>query len=208
MVNKQSKYNQRRLSKHNINEYLLERMPQAKSVSSINKKVIEMDSFLQRNVGATDDGDCTLTSLMTIIYYHSKKSIEHKEIYDIVRSFATKHFFNSKTGTIPFFIKSIFDKSLKKLKINLPTKAAMVKGVGFNLATIKRAINNKKPIALSVFNDGRGYYENHTITIAGYEVFKFDNGKEYTMLLVYDNWNSSLSYVDYNLVCSISSINY
>jgi hypothetical protein len=28
------------------------------------------------------------------------------------------------------------------------------------------------------------------------------------MLLVYDNWTTSLSYVDYDLVCSISSVNY
>ncbi len=188
MFNKGSKYYKRRLTENNIKEYLLEKTPGAKEVNSIKRKVIEIDSFLQSNFGEKGDGDCTLTSLMTVIYFYCKKTIDYNTIYSTVRSFATKHFFNSKTGTIPFFIKSIFDKSLKKLNIKgITTKSAMVKCVGFNLNTIKNAINQGKPIVFSIFNDGRDYYANHSITIVGYETFKFNNGKQYTMLLVYDN---------------------
>lgn len=209
MINRNSKYNKKRINESNIKEYLLEKFSGAKEISSIKRNVIELDAFLQSNFGERNDGDCTLTSLMTMIYYHSKKTIDYNLIYTTVRSFATKHFFNSKTGTIPFFIKSIFDKSLKALNIRtLNTKAAMVKGIGFNLNTIKKAIDYKKPVAFSIFNDGRNYYCNHTITIVGYEIFKIDNKKQYTMLLAYDNWSKKLSYVDYNLVSSISSINY
>lgn len=188
MLNKKSKLYKKRLTQYNIKEYLLEKMSGTKEVKSIKRKAIELDSFLQSNFGEKNDGDCTLTSLMTVIYYHCKKTIDYNLIYTTVRSFATKHFFNSKIGTIPFFIKNIFDKSLKTLKIRtLNTKSAMVKGVGFNLNTIKKAIDQGKPIVFSIFNDGRDYYANHSITIVGYEVFKFDNNKQYTMLLVYDN---------------------
>lgn len=209
MINKKSNFYNKRLGGHNIKNYLLEKFPGAKEVNSISKKVIEMDAFCQRDLGGTSDGDCTLTSLTTIIYYHCKQTIDHKAIYSVVRNWAEKHFFNGKSGTFPLFIKRIFDKSLKTLNIKtLNTKAAMIKGIGFNLNTIKKAIDNKKPIAFSIFNDGRDYYSNHTITIVGYEVFKLDNNKKVTMLLVYDNWTTSLSYVDYDLVCTISSINY
>lgn len=209
MINKKSNFYNKRLGGHNIENYLLEKFPGAKEVKSISKKVIEMDAFCQRNLGEASDGDCTLTSLTTIIYYHCKKEIDHRAIYSVVRNWAEKHFFNGKSGTFPLFIKRIFDKSLKSLNIKaLNTKAAMVKGIGFNLNTIKKTIDNKKPIAFSIFNDGRDYYSNHTITIVGYEIFKLDNNKKVTMLLVYDNWTTSLSYVDYDLVCTISSVNY
>jgi hypothetical protein len=86
MVNKKSNFYNKRLGEHNIKNYLLEKFPGAKEVKSISKKVIEMDAFCQRNLGGTSDGDCTLTSLTTIIYYHCKKAIDHKAIYSVVRN--------------------------------------------------------------------------------------------------------------------------
>ena len=207
MVNKKSKYYNSRLADYNIKEYLLEKYG-AKEVNSIGKNLITMDSFVQRDFGVPGDGDCTLTSLMTIIYYHCEKSLHYKAIYSIVRNLAEKHFFNVKTGTNPFFIKSIFDKSLKVMGIkDLKTKAAMVKGIGYSLKTIKKAIDCGKPVVLSMFNDGRDYYQNHSITVAGYETFKVDN-KEIVMLLVYDNWSKTIAHLDYDALCIISSINY
>ena len=203
----QNAFNSKRLDASNINQDLSELYPQAKTKRAIKSKTIDMNYYIQDDYGSAND--CTLTSLTTIIYYHCKKEIDHRAIYSVVRNWAEKHFFNGKSGTFPLFIKRIFDKSLKSLNIKaLNTKAAMVKGIGFNLNTIKKAIDNKKPIAFSIFNDGRDYYSNHTITIVGYEIFKLDNNKKVTMLLVYDNWTTSLSYVDYDLVCTISSVNY
>ena len=53
-------------------------------------------------------------------------------------------------------------------------------------------------------NDGRNYYINHSVIIVGY--------MEYTsnckMLIVYDNWDESVSYIDFNKLSKISCINY
>jgi hypothetical protein len=86
MVNKKSNFYNKRLGGHNIENYLLEKFPGAKEVKSISKKVIDMDAFCQRNLGGATDGDCTLTSLTTIIYYHCKKEIDHRAIYSVVRN--------------------------------------------------------------------------------------------------------------------------
>lgn len=60
---------------------------------------------------------------------------------------------------------------------------------------------------LSVLNDGRNYYKNHSVTIIGYNIVKTQNRK-LNMILIYDNWSTEISYVDYNKLNIISSINF
>jgi uridylate kinase len=71
--------------------------------------------------------------------------------------------------------------------------------------TIKKCIDNNIPVVLSITNDGRGYYKNHSVTVVGYRIYKADN-KEIKMLILYDNWAFSESLLDYNKLSVLSAI--
>ena len=203
-------FNGRRLNKQNVHQYVLIQNPEERvSVKSIKKKVIsDIDPFEQKDFGTKNDSDCTLTSIMTSIYYYSYKKLNPKEVYRTVRKNAEKWFFKPNIGTIPFFIKSIYDKSLKDYGINKKTGARLIKDWGYNLKLIMSVLDQNKPIILSIYKDGREYYFNHSVLVIGYEIFRFENGIEYPMLLVYDNWYSTIGYVDYNKLSAFSSINF
>ena len=68
-------------------------------------------------------------------------------------------------------------------------------------------INVIKPLlitmVLSLWNDGRNYYKNHSVIIVGFNEFKTKK-----ILTVYDNWHETLSYIDYDKLSIISCINY
>jgi hypothetical protein len=82
-----------------------------------------------------------------------------------------------------------------------------MKNIGFKFETIKSEIHKNNPLILSVLKDGNDYYKNHSITIIGYELYRI-NGQLIPMLVIYDNWYSSISYVDYNKMSTIASIHY
>ena len=94
------------------------------------------------------------------------------------------------------------------MKINLKTKSAYIKGVGFNLNSIKTILNNQKPIILTMHNDGRDYYKMHSVTVIGYDIYSLNNKKIIPFLLVYDNWTKISNYIDYTRLSSLSCINY
>ena len=122
----------------------------------ISKKYVK--PLLQNDYG--DDFDCSITSITTCILKYAP-FLKDTDVYNVVAEYGkSKSFYNGKLyGTIAFSIKNIFDQSLKKLKINLKTKSAYIKGVGFNLNSIKTILNNQKPIILTMHNDGRNYYK-------------------------------------------------
>ena len=61
---------------------------------------------------------------------------------------------------------------------------------------------------LSMFKDGRQWYEDHSVTIIGYAEYKLDGKKTVRMLKVYDNWYPEVMYVNYELMHMFSSIHY
>ena len=131
--------------------------------------------------------------------YKDKYVIDNETTYNQVVEVANKYFYSpNKFGTIPIFIKKIIDEVFY-----VKSHAKYLKNVGFNWQTIKTQIKNRNPMVLSITNDGRNYYQAHSITIIGY--------KEYTdakFLMVYDNWYESIGYVDYNLLGTSCCINY
>jgi hypothetical protein len=123
--------------------------------------------------------------------------------YAEIEKIAKKFFYNGDFGTLPFFIRSI----MKKAYGARIAKAAYLKCVGFNQHTIMNLIDKNIPVILSVFNDGRSFYVSHSITIVGYKTFNI-NGKILCFFMVYDNWAKTISYVDYEVLSPVSSINY
>ena len=86
---------------------------------------------------------------------------------------------------------------------NVKSQVRYLKGVGYNWNIIKNNIQNNIPMILSLWNDGRNYYKNHSVIIVGFNEFKTKK-----ILTVYDNWHETLSYIDYDKLSIISCINY
>ena len=53
---------------------------------------------------------------------------------------------------------------------------------------------------MSLTNDGRNYYKDHTITIVGYMVFEDENKQQRVIFKVYDNWYNGYALLDYNIL--------
>ena len=71
------------------------------------------------------------------------------------------------------------------------------------IASLTRVINyyfrdkDKFEIYDEVMNLGSGDYKNHSLVISGYSIYKF-KGMKVKFLHVYDGWNKTKSYIDYN----------
>lgn len=57
-------------------------------------------------------------------------------------------------------------------------------------------------------NDGKDYYEHHTVTILGYIEFCDEFGHLIYLLQIYDNWHMSYSLLDYETMSIFSEIVY
>ena len=205
-----AKYDGERITHGRVVNYLLDKFPQYEAASTVDSYIIGVTPFLQSQYGDPGDGDCTLCSIMTWIYHYCGGKTNDQVIYAYVRKHAKDYFYNNTIGTIPFFAKTIFNKTLKSLKINRKINSYYCKGIGYTLGKIKNAIKKDIPVVFSVTTDGRNYYKSHTITIIGYETFRLQKqglrDKDVTMLVVYDNWSKVYSYVDLDKVSVLSSI--
>lgn len=197
----------KRLTVTNIKQYLQQVYNFGGQITELHRKQLSVPVFLQNNYGKS--GDCTLTSILTLTKYYNK-SADTNDVYDYIEDIATKkYFYNGDSyGTIPFFNKTILKQTFKQFGINRKVTSKYLKDIGFNLETILQCLDNNTPVIISIFRDGRKYYDNHTITIIGYVQYKDENGKIMTILQVYDNWFSSYSFLDYNAICNISMICY
>ncbi len=193
-----------RITKYNLKKYLDDTYGNRQVQPCSHKQLDGFIPLLQNDYGEAND--CTLTSMTAIIFYLSEQKLAVKDIYPVVEKFAKKYGYRGNRGTPFATIRKIFQQSLATF--SMPTAyAKFIKGIGYKFKNIQAEINKGNPVILSMHNDGKDYYENHSITIVGYETYKIDN-KLLPMLIVYDNWYKSISYVDYNKMSRLSSIHY
>lgn len=122
------------------------------------------------------------------------------QLYNAIVAAANKYFYDpNKFGTIPIFINDIIDDVF-----TVKSKRKYLKGIGFSWKLIKKNIDAGIPMILSVNNDGRNYYINHSVVVTGY--IEYSNGAQ--ILTVFDNWTKTASFVDFKKVSMISSLNY
>lgn len=191
-----------RLYSSNIKKYVQETYGEIETQSG--ESVLTMVPFLQRTFEG--ESDCTLTSILTICKYYQKQ-INNLECYNFIKSIAKKYFYSDNFGTIPIFINNIVKPVFKKYNINLKPKSKYFKNIGWNINDIIKNVQNNNPIILSIYTDGRDYYKNHTVVCKGYLIFITKDGKKHYMLDLLDNWNYTSSYLDYEKLGIMSSIN-
>jgi len=213
-------YNGMRLHEYNIMRY----------VTSLGYTVIsreKVDLNRRKLIPALDQNDygkkndCTLVSATALIKEVAQiKHLSTEGLYSIIEEIAEKYcsYNGELKGTNPLVISALLQRSLDKFIPNTKYKAKskFLKGfpvIGFNFEKIKSYIKNMQyPMILNLLTDGRNYYKDHSVLVVGVETFKVKNNKtgkqkDLRFLRVYDNWNTSVSYINYELL-GISSINY
>jgi len=194
-----NKYIGKRLEWQNIIDYLKENNFLGEGTKMIKNKLLPVKPFLQKNYGKL--GDCTLTSVLVLTYFYTLGTYTDVEIYDYIEKIAKKYLYNGDTyGTIPIFNKAIVKETFKKFGVGRKITTKYFKDIGFNLEDIKKILDANQPILISIYKDGRKYYEHHTITIVGYITYKDNEGREKTVLKVYDNWYTSAGFLDYDVL--------
>ena len=157
------------------------------------RQMIPLQPLLQRNYG--EDLDCTITSMACIFgekYYGQIESIARLYGYD-----------GEKRGTNPLTVRRIMADFLRAQHMTGTARSGYGKGIGWRWDTVKRLIARQTTVILNLWYDGRGYYHDHTVTVIGVEEYRKDR-----FLLVLDNWNESVSLIDYKKLSTISSINW
>lgn len=157
------------------------------------RKLIPLKGLLQKNYGKAQD--CTLTCLACIY---------GEQWYGTIERIASKYGYNGdKKGTNPLTVKAITRELLKTLHEPGKPKSAYGKIVGWNWLTARRLVERGIPAVLNLWDDGRGYYHDHSVVLVGVE--EYQRAK---FLLVLDNWNEAISLIDYGKLCAVSSLNW
>ena len=195
-----NKFDGKRIELSNFSEYLLETYG-VKEDTKINYiQLSGIEPLLQINLGEKYDGDCSLTSITEYLYYMEDGLYPVEVIYDQIRTMAeTKGYYHNK-ATCPIFIAPLMRKNNT---LELRCRARYLKNIGFNFNTITKCIDNELPVILNMTHDGREYYKNHSVTVIGYTVVK-----GHRFLIIHDNWKRCNSFVDYDRMSFLSSINF
>ena len=157
------------------------------------RRLIPLRGLLQEDYGR--DLDCTLTSLACIFgekHYKDIEAIALRYGYD-----------GDMRGTNPLVVRSIMREFMQHNDICGKAKSAYGKGVGWTWQLVKSLASRGIPLVLNMWDDGRKYYHNHSVTVIGAEEYEHAR-----FLLALDNWHRTISLVDYHKLCIISSINY
>ena len=159
----------------------------------LSRQLITLRPLLQRNYG--EALDCTITSMACIF---------GEKYYGVIEDIARRYGYDGDTrGTNPLTVRRIMADFLRAQHMTGTARSGYGKGIGWRWATVKRLIARQTPVILNLWDDGRGYYHDHTVTVIGVEEYQKDR-----FLLVLDNWNESVSLIDYKKLSIISSINW
>ena len=205
------------LNDKNIGNYILSSELNIGEVEIKEVKELNVQPFLQKDFTELEQ-DCVFTSIVTCVHYFYPE-VAPQDIYNVAVAIYQREFpsFQKIEGVVPFVIKHVYSEVYKFFKLHYYSiKSRYVNRIGFNYNTIKQQIDQGIPVIVSMYNDGRQFYKNHTVTAIGYMGFQMDNldpfmehikpKKERNVLMVYDNWSTEIRYVDLKEVSSISLI--
>ena len=183
----------KRIYHGNLNDYMIN------TTKKTFKTIQKIPFLLQKDYGLPKD--CTLTSFTTLLSW-MLPDLEVQEIYNQVEYVAKKFGYNGvKSGTNPIVMRSILNSLFNIYGLKYKAFSRYLKNVCYSFNTIKKLIDENKPVVLNLHKDGRNYYSNHTVLISGYV-----ESDEYQMLAIHDNWASTTSYIDFKKLSMVSSI--
>ncbi len=204
---KKNQYGKRRIVKGSVAEYLQKNYGVSGAVCVKEKLLTGAKPLLQEDYGVNNC--CSITSITAVLNdsgFAKSQSPIAKDTFDKVYKNARLFFFGRR-GTNPFMIKPIFDRTLKTYGQRGHTGFAAVKGIGVRFNAIEKRIDSGTPLVFSLLWDGNGFYKDHTMLIVGVAVYRA-NGKHYRFLLLHDNWAKTVSYLDYDRLPPVCSVNW
>lgn len=194
------------LNNDNLTKYLKQKYGDFSGEPIAEGAIKNIKSLLQANFGGENDGDCTLTTIVCLLYFYLPM-IAPEILYNTVLKFGLLMGYTPGTGTHPIVMRTLMNTCARILGTKQRARVRYIKGLMFNWKTIKKLVDNNTPFMLSISNDNRSFYKDHSITIIGYMEYKIGN-KIVKMLKVYDNWSLEERYVDYNIISPFLSIHY
>lgn len=149
--------------------------------------------MLQKDYG--EEMDCTVTSLAAIF--------GGSDSYPLIERIAKKYGYTGKRGSNPVVVRKIMAEIMKELGVHGTPRSAYGKNICWKFDTIQMILSRNEPVILNLWDDGRHYYHDHTVTVIGMRLY--EHGR---FLVVYDNWNKTPGLIDYDKLSVISSINW
>lgn len=195
-----------RLTSDNVINYLQERYAMGKNITEIRGKELILPQFTTAQFNSNSS---TLIAITSIVKFY-RRNKDNQVIYNCIKEIAQRYFYDGRSwGLIPVFGKAILGQAFYRFTINHSRfQSRLFKNIGFNINTITSIINKCKPIIMSMKNDGRNCYHNHSVVIVGYVDFQDENSKVKRMLLIHDGIEATYSYLDYNEISTCSMICY
>ena len=171
----------------------------------LEEKSLILDNFIQNDFFLSDK-NCSLVAMTRIIKYYCEPfnniPYNSKDIYKEIYNIALHYGFNLRTGTPPTKIDYILSDYFEKIGIEIKSKDYYLPNF---YKPIKKELDNNRPL---IMNIAFGEYNNHSITITGYKIYKYKH-MNIKFLEVYDGWKRTHSYIDYNVFAhNLFSINY
>ena len=112
------------------------------------------------------------------------------EIYDVVEDIAKGYGYSDAEGTFPTKINNIMHDAFDHYGYNATCNGVYIWTFDDE---VRSEIDAERPVLINIV---RGYYENHTVTVAGYSIYKVNN-KTYPMIKIVDGWELGYRYIDY-----------
>lgn len=198
-----------------VNNYIKEVYRVKGIEKNMPESIYNIKGLLQNNYGTQN---CSLTCITCVVWYLLKYTTNYSDkiVYRTVKNNTNWYSYDeNKYGTIPIFIDNILGKTMDNFHLGYASDNKTFKNVpliGYKFKHIQERIKAKTPVILNIFRDGRNYYDNHSITVIGYNIFTVINEKgkreDLIFLKVLDNWREEPSYVDFQKISTVSSITY
>lgn len=194
------------ITEYNLEEYVKQAYPDSQVNVSIHGMISVFEPFRQQDYG--DEYDCSITSIASCIKYILPNEV-FEDVYRSVEVIASRYGYNGKTTGTPFYrIKKIYQECSSLYNLKDIRRERWIKGLGVNMWSIAEQIDRGRPVILSMWKDNRNFYKDHTVTIIGYKSYLQNNGKCVHFLEIYDNWDKSVRYLDFQRLSSICSVIY
>ena len=202
-------FKKERLTKNSVINFLLNtfNMPYILIASS---SVFNFQKFIYKEPILANQDESTLFSLAQLLCHYINK--DYKTVYSFLNFLLRNLTYTAATGNFQKIIKALIDKSLANFGYNNVSTYRQFKNEGFNYDLIKNLICKNTPILLTLDDDGRQYYTQHSVVIVGYAHYRaIRNGQEGKLLKVVDGLSQNkceYSYIDYDCLSRICFINF
>lgn len=157
--------------------------------------------YTLEDLSATDGNNCTIGAVTRLMSYEGRLNIpffgrDPFEIYPIVRNRAVQHGYHPSLGTLPVVISSLIETSARDVgRSNVRSRGVYI--WDFKSEVVDQINAYKMPI----MNILRGYYENHSVAVIGYRIYKTkvnSRVREFPMIAICDGWtDGNIKYIDY-----------